>query len=99
MLAIGRTSGNKIILNVGDYKRMQAMFYTGSPAYPDVPSAQEIEAFIKKGYRPYILIDYLDRNLEKIRALQYGSFEGKDQIILVNIPMPKAFVKKHPYRN
>lgn len=99
MLAIGHTSGKKILLNVGDYKRMQAMFYTGSPAYPDVPSAQEIESFIKKGYRPYILTDYLDRNLEKIRALQYGNFEGKDQIILVNIPEPKAYVKKHPYRN
>jgi 4-amino-4-deoxy-L-arabinose transferase-like glycosyltransferase len=99
MLAIGRTGGKKIILNVGDYKRIQAMFYTGSPAYPDVLSAQEIEVFIKKGYRPYILTDYIGRNAEKIRALQHGSFEGKDQLMLINIPEPKAFVRKHPYVN
>ena len=99
MLAIGRTGGNKIILNVGDYKMIQAMFYTGSPAYSDVPSTPEIEAFIKKGYRPYILIDYYRRNIEKIRAVKYASFEGKGQIVLVYIPNPKASVKKNPYSN
>jgi hypothetical protein len=97
MLAIGRTSGDKVILNVGDYKMIQAMFYTGSPAYSDVPSTQEIESFIKKGYRPYILIDYQLRNIEKIRALKDASFEGKDQIRLVSIPKPKASVKRHQY--
>jgi hypothetical protein len=99
MLAIGRTVGDKIILNVGDNKIIQAMFYTSSPAYADVPSTQEIESFIEKGYRPYILIDYQRRNIEKIHALQRGSFEGKDQVTLVYIPEPKAFVEKHPYSN
>lgn len=99
MLAIGRTDGKKIILNVGDYKMIQAMFYTGSPAYSDVPSIQEVEVFIKKGYRPYILIDDYGRNVEKIRELKNGSFEGKDQVIGLYIPKPKAFVKKNPYIN
>ena len=99
MLTIGRSRGKKIIFNAGDYKMIQAMFYTGSPAYSDVPSTQEIATFIKKGYRPYILIDDYGRNFEKIRELKQESFEGKEQIILLYIPKPKAFVEKSPYIN
>jgi hypothetical protein len=98
MLKIGGLKGEKVILNVGDDKKIQAMYYTGSLAYSDVPSPDEIIALIEKGYRPYIVIDARLRNVKRIRALLKDAVL-KNQITLVGIPRPQAFVAKHPYVN
>ncbi|TAN39581.1 MAG: hypothetical protein EPN25_10955 [Nitrospirae bacterium] len=98
MMKIRDAEGQKIIFGVGDYKMIQAMYYTGSPAYADVPSPEEIEGFIKKGYRPHIILDALRRNLEEVKTIAQNPDLVK-KITFISVPIPQRQIEKSPFQN
>lgn len=73
------------------------MYYSGSPAYSDIPSPEEVIALIEKGYQPYVVMDYRLRNIKRINALKDAGLEN--QITTVTIPKPGSFISKHPHVN
>jgi hypothetical protein len=97
MMALSHSEGEKIILNVGDNKTIQAMFYTGFPAYDFIPQRKKLQELIRLGRKPIVILDERGRNFNQIQLLKD---EIKNQKIeLISIPRPKKTLSNHPYYN
>jgi len=94
---IARTPGRKVIFNVDDWKEIQAMYYARCPAYPHVPSADQLRDLQGRGFKVYFLLDAFGRNQEKITDLhQAGLLE---EVQGIRLPGPRPGPPVHPYYN
>lgn len=100
MKKIGRIPGNKIVLNVGDGKAIQAMYYGDLIAYPVVPSHKEIRKLFSKEYKVFMVVDFRQRNykknLKQIQGLRSAGLLEKIQLIPIKGP---TVIAKNPYFN
>lgn len=95
MLDLRGAPGRKVILNVGDLKMPQAMYYSGAVAYSDAPSAALVRGLLARGFRVYVLLDENRRGAEEVAALKRGGLF--DKIIFLPLPAPAGLDRKHPY--
>jgi hypothetical protein len=97
MLAIASRPGKKALFNVGDDKRIQAMFYTGAPAYKDVPNETQVRELQAKGYALYFLIDGFRTNFDRITLLAKAGLLKKGYLVMIG--PPRKPMLKNPYFN
>jgi 4-amino-4-deoxy-L-arabinose transferase len=95
MLKLREVRGPKVLLNVGDSKSPQAMYYSGAPAYPDAPTAAVVRGLLGRGYRVFVLLEEEKRGGDVPPALKTAEFRGK--IYFIPVPSPLAVDLKHPY--
>ncbi|MEK7233518.1 MAG: glycosyltransferase family 39 protein [Elusimicrobiota bacterium] len=95
MLALRRVPGRKVILNVGDSKSPQAMYYSGTSAYPDAPSAAIVRGLLDRGYRVFVLVEANKRGADVPPEMKRAEFRGK--IVFIPLPSPLYVDSKHPY--
>ncbi|MBI4061825.1 MAG: glycosyltransferase family 39 protein [Elusimicrobia bacterium] len=95
MLDLRGLPGRKVVLNVGDFKMPQAMYYSGSPAYADAPDAALVRGLIERGFRVVVLLDEGGRGSEAVAALRKSGLAGK--ITVLPLPAPRGGGFKHPY--
>ncbi len=95
MLRLREVPGLKVLLNVGDSKSPQAMYYSGAAAYPEAPSAAVVRGLLERGYRVFVLVEEDKRGSDVPRELKTKEFRGK--IYYIPVPAPLAIDRKHPY--
>lgn len=95
MLKLREVPGPKILLNVGDDKSPQAMYYSRTPAYPDAPTPDVVRGLLGKGIRVFVLVEEDKRGGDVPAALKTREFRGK--ISYIPVTAPRAFDPKHPY--
>jgi len=95
MLRLREVPGPKVLLNVGDSKSPQAMYYSGAAAYPDAPSAVVVRGLIGRGYRVFVLVEADKHGTDVPAELNTPEFRGK--ISYIPLPAPLAVDLKHPY--
>jgi 4-amino-4-deoxy-L-arabinose transferase len=95
MLLLREVRGPKVLLNVGDFKSPQAMYYSGAPSYPDAPTAAVVRGLLGRGYRVFVLLEEEKRGGDVPPALKTAEFRGK--IYFIPVPAPLAVDRKHPY--
>lgn len=87
--------GPKVILNVGDDKAPQAMYYSGAAAYADAPTPALVRGLLDRGYRVYVLLDEEHRGAGALQALKKAGLDKK--IFFLPLPAPLGRDLKHPY--
>ncbi len=97
MLKLREVPGPKVLLNVGDFKSPQAMYYSNTASYPDAPSASLARDMISRGIRIFVLVEEDKRGVDVPAALKTGEFRGK--IFFVPLPPPLVLERKHPYES
>lgn len=95
MLLLRGVPGPKVLLNVGDGKSPQAMYYSGAAAYPDAPSAALARGLLARGYRVFVLVEEGRGGADIPPSLRAAEFRGK--IAYIPVPAPLALDAKHPY--
>lgn len=95
MLRLREVPGSRVLLNVGDSKSPQAMYYSGAPAYPGIPEAGAVRGLIAKGFRVFVLVEEEKRGADEPPALKAAEFRGK--ILYIPVPAPLVLDPKHPY--
>lgn len=95
MLRLREVPGSKVLLNVGDSKSPQAMYYSGAAAYPGTPDAAAVRGLLAKGFRVFVLVEEDKRGSDEPAHLKTAEFRGK--IVLIPLPSPLARDPKHPY--
>lgn len=95
MYKIRTVPGPKVVLNVGDNKAPQAMYYSGAAAYSDAPDAATARDLLSRGYRVFVLLQQEKRGTDIPAALRAPEFRGK--ISYVPLPSPLVLDGKHPY--
>ena len=95
MLELRRAPGRKVILNVGDFKSPQAMYYSGAAAYPDAPDVALVRGLLGRGYRVFVLLEEKKRGADVPPALKTAEFHEK--IFFIPVPPPLAIDRIHPY--
>ena len=105
MKAIDRLPGEKIILNVGDSRSIDCMYYANCAAYASLISYDRLINIINQGYDVYMFIDSREDRLEKIRNLfSINDGELKNKIKLIPIKTSKFLLegipkgKKYPHQ-
>ncbi len=94
-MALRELPGKKVILNVGDNKSPQAMFYSGATAYPEPPTPALVRDLLARGYQVFVLLDEETRGAEFLPALKKAGLEKKVRLYLV--PSPLSRTPLHPY--
>jgi len=97
MKEIGATRPGRrtILFNVGDGKAIQAMYYTGGTAYPEVPSPDLVRRLVGRGYAVYLVVDAFGTNTERLRDIERaGALAG---VTVIRVPPPKALPASHPF--
>ncbi len=89
--------GRKLLLNVGDGKAIQAMFYTGGTAYAQVPGPETVRGLLDQGLTVYVVLDARRTNAKRVEALARDGL--LDRIRTVPIRPPRAVPSKSPYQN
>jgi 4-amino-4-deoxy-L-arabinose transferase len=97
MLKLRSVPGPKVLLNVGDSKSPQAMYYSGASAYPDAPDAPLARGLIARGYRVFVLVEEDKRGADVPAALKTKEFRGR--IAYIPLPTPLVLDLKHPYES
>jgi hypothetical protein len=97
MLKLRVVPGPKILLNVGDAKSPQAMYYSGAAAYPGTPDAAAVRGLLAAGYRIFVLVEADRRGTDAPAALNAAEFRGK--IVYIPLPSPLVLDSKHPYES
>ncbi len=97
MVAIRDSVRKPIVLNVGDRKEIQAMFYTGGPAYPSIPSPDRVKQLLNEGYTVIVLLDALNTNQQQVEELVKAGLLGRVQF-LRTFP-PEQVARVSPYFN
>jgi len=95
MRDIGRQRGPRVILNVGDGKAIQAMYYAEAPAYAGVPPAAAVIQLLDRGYRVYLVLHGREPAPGPIEPLREAGL--LDRVTVVRIPPPAPFRGRHPY--
>lgn len=95
MLRLREVPGSKVLLNVGDSKSPQAMYYSGAAAYPGTPDAAAVRGLLAKGFRLFVLVEEDKRGTDEPAVLRAAEFRGK--IVFIPLPPPLALDPKHPY--
>lgn len=95
MLRLREVPGPKVLLNVGDSKSPQVMYYSGVAAYPEAPSAVVVRGLLGRGYRVFVLVEADKRGADVPRELNAAEFRGK--IFFIPVPSPLRLDPKHPY--
>ncbi|MBI2789249.1 MAG: glycosyltransferase family 39 protein [Elusimicrobia bacterium] len=95
MLRLREVPGPKVLLNVGDSKSPQAMYYSGAAAYPGTPDAAAVRGLLARGFRVFVLVEADKRGADEPAALKAAEFRGK--ILHIPVPPPLAADPKHPY--
>jgi hypothetical protein len=95
MLRLREVPGPKVLLNVGDSKSPQAMYYSGAAAYPGTPDAAAVRGLLAKGFRLFVLVEEDKRGTDEPAVLRAAEFRGK--IVFIPLPPPLALDPKHPY--
>lgn len=95
MFRLREVRGPKVLLNVGDSKTPQAMYYSGAAAYPDAPSAAVVRGLLGRGYRVFVLVETDRRGADVPPELKTAEFRKK--IFFIPLPPPLALDPKHPY--
>ncbi|MDD5304794.1 MAG: glycosyltransferase family 39 protein [Elusimicrobia bacterium] len=95
MLRLREVRGPKVLLNVGDSKTPQAMYYSGAAAYPDAPSAAVVRGLLGRGYRVFVLVEEDKRGADVPPELKTAEFRKK--IFFIPVPPPLVLDAKHPY--
>ena len=95
MLRLREVPGPKVLLNVGDSKAPQAMYYSGAAAYPDAPSAGVVRGLLGRGYRVFILVREDNPGADVPPELKTAEFRGK--LYFVPVPPSLRLDPKHPY--
>jgi hypothetical protein len=97
MLRLREVPGPKVLLNVGDSKSPQAMYYSNAPAYPDAPSAPVVRGLLSRGRRVFVLVEEDKRGADVPRELKAKEFRGR--IFYIPLPAPLRHDPKHPYES
>ena len=84
-----------MILNVGDQKTPQAMYYSGASAYPDRPSPELVRGLRKRGFVVYVLIDSGRGGADTLLKLKKDGL-NKD-IFVISLPPPATWESRHTY--
>lgn len=95
MLKLREVRGPKVLLNVGDSKMPQAMYYSDTPAYAEAPAAVLVRDLIGRGYRVFVLLEEDKRGVDVAPALKSDEFRGK--VFYIPVPAPLARDPRHPY--
>lgn len=95
MLLLREERGPKVLLNVGDSKSPQAMYYSGAAAYPDAPTPDLARSLIVRGFRVFILVEEEKRGADVPQGLRAPEFRGK--LFFIPLPSPLVLDRKHPY--
>ena len=95
MLRLREVPGPKVLLNVGDSKSPQAMYYSGAAAYPDAPSAAVVRGLLGRGYRVFVLVE-ADKHGADVPA-ELKTAEFREKIFYIPLPAPLSIDRKHPY--
>lgn len=95
MLKLREVPGPKVLLNVGDSKSPQAMYYSGTSAYSDAPSAALVRGLLARGFRVFVLVEAEKRGADVPPALRTAEFRGK--ISYIPLPAPVGLDPIHPY--
>ncbi len=95
MLKLREVPGPKVLLNVGDSKPPQAMYYSGAAAYPDAPSAPLVRELLARGFRVFVLVEEEKHGADVPSTLKTAEFRGK--VFYVPLPPPLSRDLKHPY--
>jgi 4-amino-4-deoxy-L-arabinose transferase-like glycosyltransferase len=95
MIALARVPGPKAILNVGDGKAPQAMYYSGSSAYSDAPTVELVRGLLDRGYLVFVVLDEEKRGADIPPALKTSEFAKK--VLYIPLPPPRGPYPKHPY--
>jgi len=95
MLRLREVPGPKVLLNVGDSKSPQAMYYSGAAAYPGTPDAAAVRGLLARGYRVFVLVEEDKRGADEPAALKAAEFRGK--ILYIPVPPPLVSDPRHPY--
>jgi len=97
LIAIASRPGKKALFNVGDGKQIQAMFYTGAPAYEYVPNEAQARDLQAKGYALYFLADGLHTNFDRLTLLAKAGLILRKNLLF--IPPPPEPMRTNPYLN
>lgn len=95
MLKLREVPGPKVLLNVGDNKSPQAMYYSRAPAYPEAPTPGVVRDLLGRGIRVFVLVEEDKRGGDVPPALKTREFRGR--ISYIPVPAPRAFDPRHPY--
>jgi len=95
MLLLRGVPGPKVLLNVADSKSPQAMYYSGTPSYPDAPDAALVRGLLARGYRVFVLVEEERRGSDIPAGLNTREFRGK--VNFVPLPSPLRGDPAHPY--
>ena len=106
MKIIDQLPTKKIILNVGEQRYIDCMYYADCSAYPSLISYEMIKNFLKLGYEIYLFIDHRKDRLQEIKNLiNRNNGELKNKIKLIYIK-PSKYLKENvlpdkrpPYQN
>lgn len=97
MLKLREVPGSKVLLNVADGKSPQAMYYSGTPSYPDAPTAGLTRDLLKRGYRIFVLVEEENPGPAAPPELNAPEFRGK--LFFIPVPSPRLLDSKHPYES
>lgn len=95
MLKLRGVPGPKVLLNVGDNKSPQAMYYSGAAAYPDAPEPALVRGLLGRGYGVFILVEKEKGGSDVPPSLRTAEFRAK--INFIPLPAPLAIDPRHPY--
>ncbi|MDP3542997.1 MAG: glycosyltransferase family 39 protein [Elusimicrobiota bacterium] len=95
MLKLRGIPGPRILLNVGDNKAPQAMYYSQAPSYPDAPTPEVVRDLLSRGFRVFVLVEADKRGADVPEGLKTREFRGR--ISYIPVLAPRAFDPKHPY--
>ncbi|PIR15808.1 MAG: hypothetical protein COV48_12310 [Elusimicrobia bacterium CG11_big_fil_rev_8_21_14_0_20_64_6] len=95
MLKLRGVPGARVLLNVGDNKSPQAMYYSGAAAYPDAPQPAVVRGLLGRGYGVFILIEKEKGGSDVPSSLRTAEFYKK--IYFIPLPSPVALEPRHPY--
>jgi len=95
MLKLREVPGPKVLLNVADDKSPQAMYYSGTPSYPDAPTAVLARDLLRRGRRVFVLLQEGKSSKDAAPELDTKEFRGK--IFFIPVPAPLFLDGKHPY--
>lgn len=97
MTALRGAGGPAVILNVGDSKQPQAMYYSGISAYADEPEPALVRGLLSRGYRVYVVLDGERRGARAVRALSAAGLARS--VSYLPVPGPARFDPRHPYES
>lgn len=95
MLKLREVAGPKVLLNVRGSKSPQAMYYSGTPSYPDAPEPAVVRALLARGFRVFVLLEAEKGGADVPPGLRAAEFRGK--VSFIPLPPPRVLDAKHPY--